>query len=54
MYWYVFSAAALNAGDVFSMRGTPWLARFTVGFPKPKNYILGWDVAGHVEAVGER
>jgi len=46
-------AVALNAGDYFSMRGSPWLARFTVGFPKPKNYILGWDVAGHVEAVGK-
>jgi NADPH:quinone reductase-like Zn-dependent oxidoreductase len=46
-------AAALNAGDYFSMRGSPWLARFTVGFPKPKNYILGWDVAGHVEAIGK-
>ncbi len=47
-------AAALNAGDYFSMRGSPWLARFSVGFPKPKNYILGWDVAGHVEAVGNK
>ena len=46
-------AASLNAGDYFSMRGSPWLARFTVGFPKPKDHILGWDVAGHVEAVGE-
>jgi NADPH:quinone reductase-like Zn-dependent oxidoreductase len=46
------NAAALNAGDIFSMRGTPWLARFTVGFPKPKNYVLGWDMAGHVETVG--
>ena len=45
-------AAALNAGDVFSMRGSPWLARFSVGFPKPKDYILGWDLAGRVEAVG--
>jgi NADPH:quinone reductase-like Zn-dependent oxidoreductase len=45
-------AAALNAGDYFSMRGSPWLARFNVGFPKPKDYILGWDVAGQVEAVG--
>ena len=47
-------AAALNAGDVFSMRGSPWLARFSVGFPKPKDYILGWDMAGRVEAVGEQ
>ena len=46
-------AAALNAGDYFSMRGDPWLARFTVGFPKPKGYVLGWDMAGRVEAVGK-
>ena len=45
-------AAALNAGDVFSMRGSPWLARFTVGFPKPKDFIPGWDAAGRVEEVG--
>ena len=45
-------AAALNAGDIFSMRGSPWLARLMVGFPKPKDYILGWDMAGRVEAVG--
>ncbi len=47
-------AAALNAGDVFSLKGSPWLARFSVGFPKPKDYILGWDMAGCVEAVGEK
>lgn len=46
-------AAALNAGDVFSMRGSPWLVRLIVGFPKPKDYVLGWDMAGRVEAVGE-
>ena len=45
-------AAALNAGDYFSMRGSPWIVRLMVGFPKPKNYILGWDVAGHVDEVG--
>jgi NADPH:quinone reductase-like Zn-dependent oxidoreductase len=45
-------AASINAGDYFSMKGSPWLVRFTVGFPKPKDYILGWDVAGRVEAVG--
>ena len=45
-------ASSLNAGDYFSMRGSPWLARFTVGFPRPKDHILGWDVAGRVEAVG--
>ncbi len=46
-------AAALNAGDVFSMRGRPLPIRFMVGFPKPKDYILGWDAAGTVEAVGK-
>lgn len=48
------NTAALNAGDIFSMRGSPWLARFSVGFPKPKNYVLGWDVAGRIEEVGQR
>jgi len=46
-------AAALNAGDFFSLKGSPWLVRFTVGFPRPKDYILGWDMAGRVEKVGE-
>ncbi|UCE01096.1 MAG: NAD(P)-dependent alcohol dehydrogenase [Chloroflexota bacterium] len=46
-------ASSLNAGDYFSMRGSPWLTRFSVGFPKPKDHILGWDLAGHVEDVGK-
>jgi NADPH:quinone reductase-like Zn-dependent oxidoreductase len=46
-------AAGLNAGDYFSMRGSPWLARFNVGFPRPKDHILGWDAAGHVVEVGK-
>ena len=46
-------AASINAGDLFSMRGSPWLARFSVGFPKPRDYVLGWDMAGRIEAVGE-
>jgi NADPH:quinone reductase-like Zn-dependent oxidoreductase len=46
-------AAAANAGDYFSMRGSPWLARMSVGFPKPKDYIPGWDFAGQVEMVGK-
>lgn len=45
-------AASINAGDMFAMRGDPWLIRLTAGFPKPKNYILGWDMAGVVEAAG--
>jgi NADPH:quinone reductase-like Zn-dependent oxidoreductase len=46
-------AAAVNAGDYFMMSGNPWLIRFMIGFPKPKNHILGWDVAGSVEEIGE-
>jgi NADPH:quinone reductase-like Zn-dependent oxidoreductase len=45
-------ATSLNAGDYFSMKGSPWLVRFVVGFPRPKDYVPGWDVAGRVEAVG--
>jgi NADPH:quinone reductase-like Zn-dependent oxidoreductase len=45
-------AVSLNAGDVFAMRGNPWPIRLTAGFPKPKNYILGFDMAGVVEAAG--
>jgi hypothetical protein len=45
-------ATSINAGDYFSMRGSPWLVRFFVGFPRPSDYILGWDVAGRVVAVG--
>src|SRR5512141_720613 len=45
-------AVSINAGDVFAMRGSPWPIRLTAGFPKPKNYILGSDMAGVAEAVG--
>ena len=46
-------AAALHAGDYFCMRGVPYGVRMVVGLPKPKNYVPGFDVAGHVEAVGK-
>lgn len=46
-------AAALNAGDVFSLRGKPWAVRLVVGFLRPKNHVPGWDMAGRVEAVGK-
>jgi NADPH:quinone reductase-like Zn-dependent oxidoreductase len=45
-------AVPINVGDVFAMRGNPWPTRLIAGFPKPKNYILGQDMAGVVEAVG--
>ena len=45
-------AAGLNAGDYFTMRGSPWVIRLTLGLRGPENHIPGWDVAGRVEAVG--
>lgn len=47
-------ASCVNAGDYFALHGSPWLIRFTAGFPRPKDYVLGSDVAGRVEAVGAR
>ncbi len=43
-------AASVNAGDCFLLRGKARLMGF--GFLKPKNTILGSDIAGRVEAVG--
>ena len=45
-------AASLNAADGHYLRGTPWLFRLDCGLRKPKNTLLGADVAGRVEAVG--
>lgn len=46
-------AASLNAADWHILRGDPFLVRLMVGgLLKPKNKILGSDIAGRVEAVG--
>jgi NADPH:quinone reductase-like Zn-dependent oxidoreductase len=46
-------AAAVNAADWHLLRGKPFLVRLMgFGLLKPKNKILGADVAGRVEAVG--
>ena len=47
-------AAALTAGDYFIMRGVPVLVRPSLGLLRPKKRVVtGWDVAGHVEAIGK-
>ena len=46
-------AAALHAGDYFTMKGEPYVARMAAGWPNPKDYIPGFDMAGRVEAVGK-
>jgi NADPH:quinone reductase-like Zn-dependent oxidoreductase len=45
-------AAAANAADWHLLRGDPFIVRLMLGLLKPKNEILGADVAGRVEAVG--
>jgi NADPH:quinone reductase-like Zn-dependent oxidoreductase len=47
-------AASINAADRVLMRGDPFLVRlFGMGVFKPKHAVLGFDVAGRVEAVGK-
>ena len=45
-------AASVNPLDWHLMRAEPFLARLEVGLLKPKNKILGADIAGRVESVG--
>lgn len=44
--------ASLNAADLHYLRADPFLIRTTSGLFKPKNILLGADVAGRIEAVG--
>ena len=48
-------AASLNAGDWNMLSGEPFWLRLVGGWglQKPKHKILGLDIAGRVEAVGE-
>ncbi len=47
------AAASLAAGEYYGMRGKPFPIVFYIGFPKPKkNFVVGLDFAGVVEAVG--
>jgi len=46
-------AASANPADWHMLRGEPFLARLNAGLFKPKNTILGIDIAGQVEAVGK-
>ena len=46
-------AASPNPYDWHFMRGLPYIARPATGFLKPKSSLLGSDVAGEVEAVGD-
>ncbi len=45
-------AAAANPLDWHYLRAAPFFMRFVSGLLKPKNQILGADIAGQVEAIG--
>lgn len=47
-------ASSVNAADRVLLRGKPFVVRLGMGFPRPRHATLGFDVAGHVEAIGSR
>ena len=46
-------AASANPLDWHRMRGAPFLVRLQDGLRRPKNPMLGADIAGRIEAVGK-
>jgi NADPH:quinone reductase-like Zn-dependent oxidoreductase len=46
-------AASVNPADWHLLRGEPYVSRLQLGLRKPKEKVLGCDVAGQLEAVGE-
>jgi NADPH:quinone reductase-like Zn-dependent oxidoreductase len=46
-------AASVNRLDWHLLRGRPYISRPQAGLRKPKDRVLGADVAGKVEAVGK-
>jgi NADPH:quinone reductase-like Zn-dependent oxidoreductase len=46
-------AASVNPADWHILRGAPYIARMQFGLRKPKDRVLGCDVAGHIETVGK-
>ncbi len=45
-------ASSINYGDHVMMTGRPWLARLALGLFRPRQPVLGMDLAGVVDAVG--
>jgi NADPH:quinone reductase-like Zn-dependent oxidoreductase len=46
--------SSINYADHAMLTGSPFLVRFSSGLFKPKRPIIGMDIAGVVEAVGEQ
>jgi NADPH:quinone reductase-like Zn-dependent oxidoreductase len=47
-------AVSVNFADWAFVRGKPFMMRFVTGLFKPKYNILGSDIAGRVEAIGNK
>ena len=47
-------SASINSWDLDMLRGNSWIIRLLSGLFKPRYKILGADIAGIVEAVGEK
>lgn len=47
-------AAGLHVGDCFAVRGSPLPMRMATGVFKPRYGTPGFDVAGRIEAVGDK
>lgn len=45
-------AVSINKGDVYMLKGNPFLIRLLNGLSKPKKQVLGMDVSGLVVSVG--
>ena len=45
-------SASINARDWRMLRGKPFVVRFINGLVKPKNILLGADIAGTIETAG--
>ena len=45
-------AVGLHVADCFSVRGSPFIMRFSTGLLRPKKGIPGFDFAGEVTAIG--
>jgi NADPH:quinone reductase-like Zn-dependent oxidoreductase len=45
-------AASVNGADRVLLRGKPFVVRLGMGLTRPKHPMLGFDLAGRVEAIG--
>ncbi len=48
----VYATTVTTAGCAFQ-KGDPFISRFSTGLIKPKNPILGYELAGEIEAIGK-